>query len=318
MLHGLSPQSVLFERRNVAGTWRLVTHGDNVGAGVFYHTETPTEVVVRLADPAYYFVCAQVLTGNQTTRLELKNPTAGLPWAARQWTRTNFPQINTLTHAGTATVDPTFTILNRAFAPYMHAGANWLVNTTAADQFLQLEIVSGVPIAQQPLLLNVWKLHNTNESTTQQPNALLAVTPSTSAGALFTSLTTLDDRFWSVSRDASRFRVTANAGTTNGLLTFSTSTTDPTQFNYCFGGTFTHDLIVRIASHEGETVTGNVRVVATRQGGAVVVNSVVSYGPTQSTSTFSIPAGAPIATVQLQEIDAADRFEIEVLLNVTN
>lgn len=318
MLHGLPAQMVLFERRLVTGNWRLVTHGNNVAAGVFYHTETPTEVVCRLADPAYYLIFAQVLTGEQTTRLEITNPTAGLLWAARQWTRTNFPQINSLTVANPGNADPAFTILNRAFAPFRHAGCNWLLNTTAADQFLQLAITSGVPIAQQPLLLGVWKLHDAQQSTTQQPNVLYGCQFTTSAGANCSVVSVQDDLFWSVARDAIRYRVTANAGTTAGQILFNAVFDQPWHANNSAPSPFTHDLIIRIASHAAETVTGDVTITAFRTSGAVAATGVVTYGPTQTVFTFPIAAGLAVSSVRVSDIAAADRFEIEVLLNVTN
>lgn len=315
MQHGLPPQWVVFERRNVAGTWRLVTHGDPIGTGVFYHTETTTEVVARLADPAHYLVFAQVLTGEQTTRLEVKNPT-GVIVPRRDWVRSTFPQINNLTVVSPGTADPTFTTLTRAFAPFRHAGAFWFMSTNAADEFLRLEIDSGVAIANQPLLVGICKLHNGQSASTQHANILYGTPFTTGGGATCTAIRFFDNVFWSVERDAVRYRVTASAGSTIGTVTFSTDAANVEASNYVFGGVFTHSVIVRISSIEGETLTGDVGLRVNYSGGPF--NTTLNYGPTQIAYTFPFAAGIAITSIELNSIAAADRFEFEVLLNVTN
>lgn len=315
MQHGLTPQLVCFERRLIDGTWKLVTHGDNVAAGVFYDSETTNRVKILLADAAWYIVFCQVLTGGQTTRLEITNPTVGLIWAIREWTRTNFPQINALTVVSPGTADPAYTTLTRAFAPYMHAAANWILKTTAANEMLQIDITSGVPISQQPLLVGVWKLHDAQQSTTQHPNILFGLQPTTYGVANCVALTNPNDVFWSIDSEAVRYRVTASAGT-GGRVEFGTLTT-PDRSNYVFAGTFTHELVVKISSIPGESLTGDVTLFATLTTGAVVVNTTIAYSATQTTYSFPIASGA-INLVQIRDIEGTDRFEFEISLNVTN
>lgn len=321
MQHGLTPQMVCFERRLVSGNWRLVTHGDPVAAGVFYHTESAPEYVCRLAYPSHYMVFAQVETGGQTTRLELKNPTAGLVWASRQWARSTFAQLNTLTHGSNMTADPTWTVLTREFMPFMHAGAQWLTQTTTENQFLRLEATSGIPFGNQPLILAVWRLHDYQQSTTGQRNALLGIPVIGSGGSIVTPLDVAPDLFWSPVKNANRYRVTANAGTVNAVVqhnSFDFYQNDPSSANQVFGGVFTHEVVLRIQSIPGESVTGSIRITIRRTNLSIVAQSVISYEPTLQTYTFPVSAGVRLASIELDQIDAADRFEFEWECNVTN
>lgn len=317
MLHGLPPQMVVFERRKISNDWKLVTHGDHIAAGIFYHTETTNQIVCRLADPAYYLVFAQILTGGETSSLEVQNPTGGLLWRAREWKRTNFPQINTLVVVNPGTADPAYTVLTRAFAPYMHAGAHWFIQSTMSNELLVLKIASGIALSQQPALVAIWKLFDGQQATTQHQNILLGAQFNTAGGAVCVAITATDDCFWSIRRSVLRYRVTA-PGATIGTITFLTLQNSPWHQTNVFGGTFTHDLIFRVSSHAGESVTGDFTVTARYLGGAIAATGVLNYGPTQTEYTFSIPAGLPIESVELSDLANADRFEFEVALNVTN
>jgi hypothetical protein len=314
MQHGLTPQLVCFERRKIDSVWKLVTHGDNVGSGIFYDRETATRVTIILAEPAYYLIFAQVLTGGQTTILQITNPTAGLIWQTRQWTRTDFPQINSLTVVSPGTADPAYTILTRAFCPFMHAGAGWLLATDAQNVNLQIDVTSGINVNDQPLLIGIWKLLNGQQQTTQHANILYGAAFSTSGGASCVALSSPDDVFWSIPSDAIRYQVTASGS--SGAITFGTLTTAD-RSTFVFAGTFTHEIVVRIASIPGETTTGDVTLYATLSTGAVAVSATLTYGPSQTVYTFAISAGA-VNAVSLLNIAAADRFEFEILLNVTN
>ena len=159
-IHGLPPQIVIFERRKIGSVWKLITHGDAMAVGAEYQPEKVEGFKVTVEDVGWYFVHVQVATGGETTSVEMIQPAAECVVVKYDWIALALNQVETITPDANGEADPTVGYLARKFQPANFVGGNWMVKTEAENADIGIEIHSGIPNAEQPLILAIWKLHD--------------------------------------------------------------------------------------------------------------------------------------------------------------
>jgi hypothetical protein len=318
-MHGIPPAFVGYERRNVSGNWRLATHGSPDAAGVRYWTESGNEIVLRADVPAFYLVYCQIETLGVDAKLELKAPLAGVLIPRWDWKTYDFQQVTQLSSAASpATVEPTWTAINRRLAPYRHVAAVWLVETTAFDEFIRIQLITNAALAANPALVGVWRLPKCNEPAVEFANCICGVPFTTAATA--TLVGQLGDLFWA--RISEMYFWDVTNVTTPGSVRWGTVSYNPSVGDArAVSPNFAWEVKVTISSIPGETVSGTVRLFVRFGfgGSTLLIDTYIAFNSTPATYTFPIArqTEAPF-NIELQEIQSAHRFRIGVSLSVTD
>lgn len=319
-MHGMPLAIGRWERVPNAGSPQIEKTGNWEWIEATYaEALSSNEFRMEFARPGWYLVGVQIETLRADTEIELLEPTAEAISTLGRWRCPTFVQINSIAASGTGTADPSYTTLNRIWAATQHAAIWWTIKTTTANQRARFRIVNGTTAGNRAFDVNVWRLFDFDQTQTETPN-VLAGPIAYAVGNVTVEQITPYVNAWTDPRPI-RYRVTCSGtGATNRVRWECSETALFGQTNL-IAANYTHQLRVKIKRTAPGTAAGDVTLTTFAATAGAIDTRTLSYSGTEAETVIDFArrtGGDAISEIRLSDIEPADDFEIEAVLNVTD